>query len=349
MLGSSPGNKQPIFSQATSSLISLVVVVSLSVLLMYLDRRHAYLDTLRTGMTTLVYPIQRAADLPVRGGRWLVRSLVNQQTLLDENLTLRQQRLEDQHKLQSLAELQAENERLRALLESAARVPEQVIVADLLSVDLDPFSHLILLDKGTRGGVRVGQPLLDAEGVMGQIVETGPFSAYAMLITDPNHALPVRVHRNGLRGIAFGTGFTDQLELPDLPVNADIREGDLLVTSGLGGRYPEGLPAAIVTEVVRDPTDDFARITARPTAMLDRSREVLLVVSRSRVTTEAEPDGTTTATDIVSDEATAKDAPTEEMPAAETITSQDDSSPDQSPDNPDNEQTDDTPEDGDTR
>lgn len=286
MLGSSPGNKQPIFSQATSSLISLIVVVSLSVLLMYVDHRHGYLDTLRKGMTTLVYPIQRAVDLPVRGGRWLVRSLINQQALLDENRALRQQRLEDRHRLQSLAELQAENERLRALLESAARVPEQVLVADLLSVDLDPFSHLILLDKGTRAGVYAGQPLLDAEGVMGQVVETGAFSAYAMLITDPNHALPVRVHRNGLRGIAFGTGFTDQLELPDLPVNADIRVGDLLVTSGLGGRYPEGFPAAIVTEVVRDPTDDFARITARPTAMLDRSREVLLVISRPRVATE---------------------------------------------------------------
>jgi len=255
---------------------------------MYLDRRHSYLDTLRTGMTTLVYPIQRAVDLPVRGGRWLIRSLVNQQALLDENRTLRQQQLEDQHRLQSLAELQAENERLRALLESAARVPEQVVVADLLSVDLDPFSHLILLDKGTRGGVRTGQPLLDAEGVMGQVVNTGAFSAYAMLITDPNHALPVRVHRNGLRGIAFGTGFTDQLELPDLPVNADIREGDLLVTSGLGGRYPEGLPAAIVTQVVRDPTDDFARITARPTAMLDRSREVLLVVSQPELKEETQ-------------------------------------------------------------
>lgn len=255
---------------------------------MYLDHRHQYLGTLHQVLSVAVYPVQRAVDLPVRGARWFVRSVSNQKLLLDENRQLRLQRLQDQHELQKIAELEAENARLRALLDSAARLREQVVVAEIMSVDLDPYSHLILLDKGTHNSVYVGQPLLDAEGVMGQVVEVGLFSAYAMLITDPNHALPVRIHRNGLRGIAFGTGFADQLELPDLPVNADIREGDLLITSGLGGLYPEGFPAAVVTNVTRDPAEDFARITARPTAMLDRSREVLLVTPLPPVT--APPD-----------------------------------------------------------
>jgi rod shape-determining protein MreC len=144
-------------------------------------------------------------------------------------------------------------------------------------VDFDPFSQDIVINKGSQQGVVVGQPIVDAEGVMGQVVHVAPYTSTAMLITDPSHAIPVADNRNGLRAIAMGTGSADRLDIPHLPLNADIKEGDLLVTSGLGGRFPPGYPVAIVEKVERNPGQAFSDVTARPTAHLEQSREVLLV------------------------------------------------------------------------
>ena len=182
-----------------------------------------------------------------------------------------------QSKLERYAELEAENQRLRELLDSAARVGVRVLIAERLAVDLDPYSRRIVLNKGIRDGVQVGQSLIDANGIMGQVVEAGPFSSSAVLITDPSHALPVQVRRSGLLGIAVGTGPLDQLELTHVPINADVLVGDVLVTSGLGGRFPSGYPVGRVVSVNRDSARPFARVMVESSADLERNREVLLV------------------------------------------------------------------------
>jgi len=173
--------------------------------------------------------------------------------------------------------VQAENKRLKQLLDSSIKLEGRSLVAELLQIDPDPGKHQIVIDKGSRHSVFEGQPLLDATGIFGQILHVGPFSSTAILITDPDHALPVQVNRNGLRTIAVGTGNLHRLDLPHVPNNADIKVGDLLITSGLGGRFPADYPVATVASVEPNPGSPFAKVIAIPTAHLDRSREVLLV------------------------------------------------------------------------
>jgi rod shape-determining protein MreC len=180
-------------------------------------------------------------------------------------------------RIQQLASLETENMRLRDLLGSSFKIGERVLIAEILSVDMASYRQQVLINKGTSSGVFVGQPVLDANAVMGQVIQTNPFSSTVLLITDSDHALPVEVNRNGLRTIATGTGLGQELELLHIPKNADVRVGDLLVTSGMGGRFPAGYPVARVTQVRHSPDNPFTVVTAEPTARLDRSREVLLV------------------------------------------------------------------------
>jgi rod shape-determining protein MreC len=197
--------------------------------------------------------------------------------LRDQNEALRRENLVLNARLQQLHALESENMRLRDLLGSSFRIGERVLIAEILAVDLDPGRRQVVVNKGSSSGVFVGQPVLDANAVMGQVVRTSPVSSTVLLITDSEHALPVEVNRNGLRTIARGTGVGQDLELLHIPKNADVRLGDLLVTSGMGGRFPRGYPVARVTGVRHDPDDPFTVVTAEPTARLDRSREVLLV------------------------------------------------------------------------
>jgi rod shape-determining protein MreC len=180
-------------------------------------------------------------------------------------------------RLQRFAVLEAENRRLRELLASSLRHEQKVLVAELLAVELQPFRRQIVIDKGRRQGAYSGQPIADARGIMGQITHVGPFSSTVLLITDPSHALPVEVNRNGVRAIAIGTGDSNMLRLEHVPTNADIREGDLLVSSGLDGRFPPGYPVGLVSEVVLETGEAFARVLVRPAARLERSREVLMI------------------------------------------------------------------------
>jgi rod shape-determining protein MreC len=257
--------------------VRLVVCVVAAVVLMTVDHRHHHLESARTVLSLAVLPVQYTVDAPFRVARWAGERFATRSSLLGDNARLREERLLIDARLGRLADLEAENRRLRELLDSSSRVGERVLIAEVMAVDLDPFSRKILLNKGSRNGVFIGQPLIDADGVMGQVVHVSPFSCTALLITDPNHALPVQLTRNGLRAIAVGRGGSNHLELAHLPTNSDARVGDLVVTSGLGGRFPSGYPVGRVTQVRTDTGRAFAEVMVEPAAQLERNREVLLV------------------------------------------------------------------------
>ncbi len=255
----------------------LIAVSVVSIALMTADHKGRHLESLRGVLATIVYPLQYSVDLPIQVGTWLAETVTSRSELLGENYRLRRENLRIHSRLEKYAELEAENRRLRSLLDSSIKVGDRVLIAELLSVDMDPFARRIVLNKGTRHGVYSGQSLIDSNGVMGQVVQAGPFSSNALLITDPSHALPVQVHRSGYRAVAVGTGPQNLLELLHIPNNADLRVGDLLVTSGLGRRFPSGYPVGHIISVERDRGRPFASVKVEPTARLERNREVLLV------------------------------------------------------------------------
>jgi len=257
----------------------LLLLTVASVALMVLDHRNGHLEEIRNALSVLVYPVRVAVDFPFSATRWAEGNLRDRATLLAENEALRETQLDSRAQLQRLAALEAENARLRALLDSSAKVADRVLVSEIMSVDLDRFHHRILIDKGTHHGAFRGQALLSADGIVGQITRAEPFTSEAILISDPSHALPVEVNRNGLRAIAVGSGDLTRLSLPFLPNNADVEVGDLLVSSGLGGAFPAGYPVGIVRSIERDPGEPFATVTVEPAAALNRTREVLLVWS----------------------------------------------------------------------
>jgi rod shape-determining protein MreC len=248
---------------------------------MTVDHRYRYLDGVRDVLSTAVYPLHHLVRWPTATRNWLIENLANRGTLLEENAHLREKQVFLNAQLQKLITLEAENRRLRSLLESVVDAPERMLIAELLAVDFDPYRHHILINRGRQHGVHVGQPVLDQQGVIGQIIRADFLTATVILITDPNHALPIQSNRTGIRTLALGTGHFQKLELPHVPNHEDVRVGDLLITSGLGGRFPHGYPVGVVTEVQFDPGSPFARIIARPVARLDRIREVMLLENPS--------------------------------------------------------------------
>lgn len=259
-----------------------LLLAGLSILLMVIDQQQQHLDAVRKAIGATVYPLRVIVDAPVSIWSWLQSTTASRGDLLQENSRLEAERLLTYARLQRYAALEAENARLRAMLEATARVPDRVRVAEIMSVSANPYRHSIVIDKGQYDDVYDGQALIDADGVVGQVIEAGLMSSQALLISDPDHALPVEVNRNGLRTIAFGTGEYDRLELQYLPNNADVEVGDLLVTSGLGGAFPAGYPVAIVDTVERLPQEPFARVSAKPTARLNQVREIMLIWSDSQ-------------------------------------------------------------------
>jgi len=279
---------KPIFIKDSDVGLRMLVLAVISLLLIFTDYKFREMDVLRSGLTTLVSPIQYVVDVPPRMMEWLNRTTADYHVLLEENEELRGQSLVLQRKLQKMTALTAENIRLRELLNSVEKVDEVVTLAQVIGVDPDPFSHELVVNKGSNEGVRVGQPLLDASGVMGQVISNSRFSSRVLLLTDSRHAIPVQINRNGVRAIAVGTGLTGELQLLHLPDTADIVEGDLLISSGLGGRFPYGYPVATVGEVRHDPGQPFANVKVHPNAQLTRSRQVLLLTSREQPSVKQE-------------------------------------------------------------
>ena len=280
MRTSESGSGQP----SRSPGVRLVLLSAISMAMMVMDYRESvYLMRFRQAASVIVYPLQVAVDKPLSAWGWARDTFVSHTTLLDENARLKDELLNHDVRLQRMAALEAENDRLRAMLDSSRRVADRLLVAEILAVDLDPFRQRFTINRGLRDGAYVGQALLDGNGVVGQIDIVDAFTSQAVLISDSSHGLPVAVNRTGLRTIALGTGDTGLLNLPYLTNSTDVREGDLLVSSGLGGVFPPGYPVARVTVVQRRPGQSFARVIAEPSAGLDRGGEVLLVLGSDDV------------------------------------------------------------------
>ncbi|WP_414705853.1 rod shape-determining protein MreC [Pseudomonas sp.] len=262
--------------------VRLLVLVVLSVAVMVVDARFTLLKPVRSQMSLVLMQSYWIADLPERLYQGVASQFGSRTELAAENEKLKTENLLLQGRLQKLAALTEQNVRLRELLNSSALVNEKVEVAELIGMDPNPFTHRIIINKGERDGVVLGQPVLDARGLMGQVVELMPYTSRVLLLTDTTHSIPVQVNRNGLRAIASGTGNPERLELRHVADTADIKEGDLLVSSGLGQRFPAGYPVATVKEVIHDSGQPFAIVRAVPTAALNRSRYLLLVFSDGR-------------------------------------------------------------------
>jgi len=277
MIASRGNNSNPARIPALGTRVIIFIVIS--ILLMYFDHRENHLDAVRKGIGVAMYPVRVVVDAPVRLWHWLGAASTTRGELQTEVSRLHSERLLTNVRLQRLTALEAENARLRAMLDARSKVRDQVRVAEIMAVDANPYEHNLIIDVGERDDVYDGQAIVDANGVIGQVIKTGLMTSQAVLISDADHALPIEVNRNGLRTIAVGTGEIDRLELPFLPNNADIRVGDLLVTSGLGGTFPSGYPVAVVNVVTRIPQQQFADVTATPVAALDQVREVMLIWS----------------------------------------------------------------------
>jgi rod shape-determining protein MreC len=301
--------------------LRLAILGVLSLALMVADHRARYLEALRGAVTAAAYPVHRAVDAPFAAWKSLGGELTSRATLQAENVELQAENLALKLKLMRFESLEEENRRLRGAREGSSRVVQRSLVAEIMKVDLDPFRQRVLVNKGSSDGVYAGQAALDAKGIFGQVTRVGPVSAEIIMISDPEHAIPVAVNRTGVRTIAVGTGQPDKLTLPYLPRNADLEEGDLIVSSGLGGVFPPGYPVARVVDVTRDPAQPLLQVAAQPLAALDRDPEVLLVWFERTIIEpelELEPDAGTEAGAEAPAAATSPAEAREPAPASET-------------------------------
>ncbi len=276
MFRSSNDDMSPLFSKGPSTNFKIIAVLIISLGLMMIDQAQQAVQPVRSGIAAALQPLQLAAELPADAIDFFSK-YIDRDELAAENRKLNQKVLLLRARLQKLAALEAENERIRGLLASSDSLDEDVLIAEILAISPDPYLHFMKLNKGSMDGVFPGQALIDANGIIGQVTEVNMMDSNAIMITDANHGIPVELNRTGLQTIAQGTGKTDKLLLPFLANNADVREGDLLVSSGLGGRYPAGYPVATVSAVSHQAGDEFLTVRAIPTASLNRGREALLV------------------------------------------------------------------------
>jgi len=256
-----------------------VLLVLVSTVLVGVSQQTGWLGNLRSLMSDVAYPFYKIASFPAYVDSWFDDLFSSRDELLEENRELRAEVLVLRARAQRLAGMAAENERFRELLNSSALLDDSILVAEIVGVSADLSTQLVMIDKGANDGLHVGQAVIDAYGLVGQLVEVSRFMSRVLLLTDITHAVPAQIIRNGVRLVAEGSGRVDLLEIKHVAETMDVREGDVLVTSGLGGRFPAGYPVGIVESVVRDPGLPFSVVTARPSAQLDRGKHLLVVVS----------------------------------------------------------------------
>jgi rod shape-determining protein MreC len=256
---------------------------------MMLDHRSNYLDTVRMWLGTAANPIYTVVQAPSQAWGWVTGSFADRDRLRVENAELSEQLRVTRVKLLQFDSLRQENLRLRQVREASAGIGGRTMIAEIMRVDVDPFRQRVRINKGAQHGVFPNQPVLDAFGIVGQVVQVDQYTSTVILISDTTHSIPIQVNRNGIRSIAEGTGESNKLSLPYLTVESDVKPGDLLVSSGLDGIFPAGYPVATVSKVERNPADTFALVEAKPLALLDRDREVLLLWAEKPTTVPAEP------------------------------------------------------------
>ncbi len=244
---------------------------------MFSDRYNDAFHRARASFSVLVLPIQYLVSLPINLANDVIQEISSQQRLINENADLKTTVIFLKAQAQKQAAIESENQQLRELLQSSNDRSDWVSEAQLLAIAPDPFVHQVVINKGTNANVFVGQPVLDAYGVMGQVVQVEPLTSRVLLLTDPESAIPVQVERNGVRAIAVGDASTGLMKLQHVTDTTDIQEGDQLITSGLGERYPFGYPVGTVFSVIHHPGGSFTTILVTPSAHLTRSRLVLLV------------------------------------------------------------------------
>ncbi len=270
-------DSRPIIGRGPPLWAGTFFLTVVSIVVMVLDHRGGYLDTARLWMSAAANPIYTVVQAPYQAWTWLTDSFADRSRLRTENEQLSEQLRAARTRMLRFDSLTEENRRLREIREASKGVSERTLIAEIINVSVQPFRHMVVINKGADDGVFRGQPVLDAFGVVGQVIQVGKSTATLMLITDAEHAVPVQVNRNGIRSIAVGTGEAAKLSLPYMTVESDVRRGDLLVSSGLDQIFPAGYPVATVTKVERNANDTFATVEARPLAQLDRDREVLLL------------------------------------------------------------------------
>ena len=263
--------------RTTGLLFRCVLYCLLALALIIVDKRFDHLGKIRRMLSVVAYPVQIAVASPFEGWHWFRDSVTTRDALRADRTKLEAELRVAQFRLQRYEALEAETVRLRALRDSTAGVTDRFVIGDIMNVDLDAFRERVLVDKGASDGIYVGQAVLDSGGVFGQVARVGQLTSEVILVSDPAHAIPVQINRNGLRTVAVGTGDTNRLKLPYLPTSADVVAGDLLVTSGLGGGFPAGYPVGTIAEVKRDPAQSLADVDVKPAAALDRSKELLFV------------------------------------------------------------------------
>ena len=271
------------FNRGPAPLVRLMFFVVLALLLMVLDARFRYTETLRAGLALLAYPFQRIAMAPVQLATGVVGFFSSQVQLQRENDALREKQLRAAKDLVTLEALAAENAQLRRLAEARERLPRKSTLAEILYAGRDPFSRKVVIDKGRKDGIQPGLPVVDDVGVIGQVTRVYPLLAEVTLITDKDQAIPVQIVRNGLRAVAFGAGDGATLDLRFMAANADILNGDVLVTSGIDGTYPPGIPVAKVVRIERDAAYAFAKIACVPAAGTNQHNQVLVLAADDKL------------------------------------------------------------------
>lgn len=271
----------PLFIRSGSLLLRSLLLIALSVLLMLANQRSSQFQAWRAQLAAVVIPIQYLIHWPIRFSQYVSESLTRQESLLRENENLRAQQLLLQAQLQKFHALKDENTELRTLLSTKEKLNGPLMAAQIMAVDISPFHQYFVIDRGSKHGLTAGQAVLDAYGVMGQVIAVEPLTARVRLLTDNQSAIPVQLTRSGVRGIVMGNGDAASVSLVNMPKTSEIRRGDLIVTSGLGQRYPQGYPVGEVVDVIATPGNSFFDIKVKPKARIHRSRVVLLVGKES--------------------------------------------------------------------